>query len=726
MAKNSISSSGGGRVEATAVISKGSKQKSLADVRAEQAQQKRTLAFDKKRLAAQKKGIAELAKFEAEYAKQLAEEKMQQGINAAEAEEKAGYAARYKERQQEKANKKAQRAEDIAAAKEMALEQMEGADNFGDKMKAVGAYLKTSLKASAIETGDKLKEGLANAVNAAGSALSGALDKYLGTYTEYMSSINARIQGAYDGMDYESLTDVITDNTSGSPYVRYEDALSNLNKLVEEGTAINLTQRSFLMSISDKIATTFNATDSSLLRLIRLQQNDTTAARLGMEAELTKLFNYYFSDTSYLSQAFDNVANAMTDLSSQLSAKGSVEFDYIVQKWLGSLGSVGVEESTLTEIASAINALGTGQIDQLEGTEMQNLLVMAANRVGLDYGEMLIDGINSTDVNQLLYGVIDYIQETVSGANNVVKAQYAKLFGLSVADINAFKNLSDTIISQLYGSAMSYDDTLIALDKQLGELPNRIHMSEMINNVFDNVLATTGVSIANNSGLYGTYKAFDLLESITGGIHIPTITVFGSGITLPDSIEGMVKAGITGIGTAISLVKAVGNWLDGAGLNMARWEGNWDKGTYTGFTNMNELQTTKSSTGIISNTSESGMQQSVYDEQQDSAEEISGTEAAGEEDSEMVQLLKQLLAFFTESQSAKHPMFVQLYTPTPTTGEKTLSIVDLLTLIKDRVTTMGTDENPIYAINDALYGEIGEYTVDQLRSAGLLRSTYGI
>ena len=724
MAKNSISSSGGGRVEATAVISKGSKQKSLADVRAEQAQQKRTLAFDKKRLAAQKKGIAELAKFEAEYAKQLAEEKMQQGIAAAEAEEKAGYAARYKERQQEKANKKAQRAEDIAAAKEMALEQMEGADNFGDKMKAASAYL----KASAMEAGDKLKEGLANAANAAGSALSGALDKYLDTYTEYMSSINARIQGAYDGMDYESLTDIITDNTSGSPYVRYEDALSNLNKLVEAGTAVNLTQRSFLASISDKIATTFDATDSSLLRLIRLQQNDTTAARLGMEAELTKLFNYYFSDTSYLSQAFDSVASAMTDLSSQLSATGSVEFDYIVQKWLGSLGSVGVEEGTLTEIASAINALGTGQIDQLEGTEMQNLLVMAANRVGLDYGEMLIDGINSTDVNQLLYGVVDYIQETVSGANNVVKAQYAKLFGLSVADINAFENLSDTVVSQLYGSAMSYNDTLTALNEQLGELPNRVHMSEMINNVFDNVLATTGVSIANNSGLYGTYKAFDLLESITGGIHIPTISVFGSSLHLPDSIEGMVKAGITGIGTAISLVKAVGNWADGAGLNMARWTGNWDKGTYTGFTSMNELQTTKSSTGIVSNTNESGMQQSVYDEQQDSAEEISGTEAAGEEDSEMVQLLKQLLAFFTESQSAKHPMFVQLYTPTPTAGEKTLSIVDLLTLIKDRVTTMGTDENPIYAVNDALYGEIGEYsgTVNQLRDAGLLGSIYNI
>ena len=117
------------------------------------------------------------------------------------------------------------------------------------------------------------------------------------------------------------------------------------------------------------------------------------------------LFNYYFSDTSYLSQAFDSVTSALTDLSSQLSATNSVEFDYIVQKWLGALGSVGVDSGTLTNLASAINALGTGQVDYLSSNSTaQNLLVLAANRVGLDYGQMLLDGVSSTDVNTLLYG----------------------------------------------------------------------------------------------------------------------------------------------------------------------------------------------------------------------------------------------------------------------------------------------------------------------------------
>ena len=60
---------------------------------------------------------------------------------------------------------------------------------------------------------------------------------------------------------------------------------------------------------------------------------------------------------------------------------------------------------------------------------MQNLLVMAANRMGLSYSDMLIEGINSTDANKLMYGVIAYLQDVVSGANNVVKAQYAQIFG---------------------------------------------------------------------------------------------------------------------------------------------------------------------------------------------------------------------------------------------------------------------------------------------------------
>ena len=700
--------------------------KSLSDVRSEQQAAKKSLAMQKKiqkEIKALKlKDEAEIAKKSLELELKYTKENLKKEIDARRKQEKAAEKEeetkelknRAAQRKEEKLARKEAREDQIEAAREAALEQIEGATSFKEKMKGVGSLLTSGFtgfgEAFKDEIGDSLGEAAANAVNNIAGALSGAIDEYLDIYTKYMSSINARIQGAYAGVDYTDLEKVIRNNTAGSPFVKYGDALENLNSLVEAGTAVNLTQRAFLATISDKIATTFDATDSTLLRLIRLQQNDTTAARLGMEAELTKLFNYYFSDTSYLSEAFDNVAGAMTDLASQLGATGSVEFDYIVQKWLGSLGSVGVDSGTLTNIASAINALGTGQIDAIDES-MQNLLVLASNRVGKDYGEMLIEGINASDVNDLLYGVIDLVQDTVSGANNVVKAQYAKLFGLSVADINAFSNISDEVISQLYKSGMTYNDTLISLDQQLGQVGNRMHLSEKINNVFDNVLAVTGTSIASSAGLFGTYKAFDLLESITGGIHIPTITVLGSGITLPDSIEGMVKAGITGIGTAISLISAVGNWASGSGLNKTRWVGSWDenknaKGSYTGFTSMNELSTSKSSSGIVSNTNESGMQQSVYDEQKDSAEEVSGTEEQGEEDSQMVKLLTRLVEYFEKSKSAEYPLYVQFYTPRNTTQDKaTLSLQDMVRVIMERVKDMGTDEYPLYTLDDNLNGK---------------------
>ena len=699
--------------------------KSLSDVRADQKTTKR--AFE-----AQKKAQKELKKLklkdEEEIAKKTAElelkymaeamektmaEKLKLEKEAAAELEKEELLTRSKQRKEEIRARREAREEQIEAAREAALEQIEGATTFKEKMKGVGALLTSGVKgfgkAFKEDIGTSLGEAATNAVNNIASALSGAIDEYLNIYTKYMSTINARIQGAYAGVDYTDLEKVIRNNTAGSPFVKYADAIENLNALVQAGTAVNLTQRAFLATISDKIATTFDATDSTLLRLIRLQQNDTTAARLGMEAELTKLFNYYFSDTSYLSEAFDSVTGALTDLSSQLSATGSVEFDYIVQKWLGSLGSVGVDSSTLTNIASAINALGTGQIDNIDES-MQNLLVLAANRVGLDYGEMLLEGINSTDVNNLLYGVIDLVQDTVSDANNVVKAQYAQLFGLSVADINAFSNISDKVIEKLYSNGMTYQNALASLDTQLGQVGKRMHLSEMINNVFDNVLAVTGTSIAGNAVLYGTYKAFDVLESITGGIHIPTITVLGSGITLPDSIEGMVKAGITGIGTAISLISAIGNWASGSGLNRARWVGTWDtsdsaKGSYSGFTNMGELSTSKSSTGIVSNTNESGMQQSVYDEQKDSAEEISGQEEQGEEDSQMVKLLTKLVEYFEKSKSSEAPLYVQFYTPKSTTQDKaTMSLQDMVRIIMERVTDMGTDEYPLYILDDNFNG----------------------
>lgn len=604
--------------------------------------------------------------------------------------------------------------EEAAFRKEQRMYDLEnaiaGAQGFGAITKASFKY-----------AGAILNEAAANFANKASAALMGSVDKYLGTYTQYMSDIETRIQGAYSGMTYESLNEVIRQNTAGSPFVKYTDVLANLSALVKEGVASNLTQRAFLATISDKIATTFNALDNNLLRLIRIQQQDTTASRLGMEAELTRLFNYYFSDTSYLGQAFDSVTSALTDLSAQLSASSSVELEYIVQKWLGSLGSVGVDESTLSTIAQAINALGSGQIDWLTGNaSMQNLLVMAANRMNLSYSDMLVNGVNSNQINQLLYGIVDYIQDVTSGANNVVKAQYAELFGLTMADIAAFENLSEKTINSLYKSGMTYQDTLTSLSNQLGQVSDRIHVSEQIDNVIDNILAATGIGVANNTASYLTYKIANMVESLTGGIYIPTVSVLGSSITLPNSIEEYIKMGVVGISTVGSLFSAFSNWFGDspAGLDLNKWTSSWDKGTFSGFTSVNELQTSTSSTGFVSNTNSKGLQQSIAEEQTQAAEETSGT--APSEGTELLEYVKAIKTFIEESSNGNKPLKVNIVQNTAdtnkaTAGNKQLTVdpIILLQSILARLMNMGTDEYPMVTVFDDNLINNSEFTLPE-------------
>ena len=131
-----------------------------------------------------------------------------------------------------------------------------------------------------------------------------------------------------------------------------------------------------------------------------------------------------------------------------MSADASIEFEYIVQKWLGSLGSVGVDNSTLQTIAEGINYLGTGNVEALSSNSaLQNLLVMSANKAGLNYGTILTNGLGINDTNKLLKSLIQYVQEISNSNNNVVKSAYANLFGVKISDMAAFNNLDNTVIN---------------------------------------------------------------------------------------------------------------------------------------------------------------------------------------------------------------------------------------------------------------------------------------
>ena len=539
---------------------------------------------------------------------------------------------------------------------------------------------------NANEMGQKLGEGIkkytGNLTSLIGN-LGGTVKQYLSIYDTYMTSINARIQGAGTGFNFQSINETIRKNTAFNPFIKYEDVMQNLSTLVADGIADNVIQRAFLNTIKDEIATTFNAAQESLLQIVRIQQRDTTAARLGMEAGLTRLFNYYFSDTSYLSDTFDTVQATMIDLSAQMDERSSVELEYIVQKWLGSLGSVGVSSGVLQSLAQGITYLGTGNVNALSSNQsLQNLLVMASNRAGLDYSSMLTGGINASQANTLLASVISYVQEIAGSNNNVVKQQYASLFGLTMADMVAFQNINDQVLNSLIQNGMTYSNTLEELNSQIGQIGSRMHLSTMIDNVINNAMASVGLSVLNNTAAYGIWKAADMLEGLTGGIELPFITALGTGMDLNMSLEGLVKGGVVGFGainTLISGIGAISNAMNGgvlgtfnaAGLNNL-WNVGLNKGTgFSGYQNAGRLSTTSSSTTYVSSGSELGIQQSLSDTQRQTGEQISGEEeslSASDTATILKALDKNLQAlrdFFEDGGSTSNPLNVRFADNSP-------------------------------------------------------------
>ena len=173
------------------------------------------------------------------------------------------------------------------------------------------------------ETIEKLKKGLGlDDLNKTMEKLGSVINQGISTYSKYQLGISARLQG-YRGNEGDVFSQVeknLTNAVGVTPYFKTETMLNNLQALVEQGIASNIEQRAFLQTAKDGIATTFSANDAALLRIIRLQQSDSTAARLGMEAYLTRYLNNLVENTEYLQSTFDNVESALLEASSQMGA----------------------------------------------------------------------------------------------------------------------------------------------------------------------------------------------------------------------------------------------------------------------------------------------------------------------------------------------------------------------------------------------------------------------
>ena len=388
--------------------------------------------------------------------------------------------------------------------------------------------------------------GFASAAGKASNALSGFADglksliKQIGSYK---SAWDTRLFGSDKG--HSSISDLVKNVIGVSPYVKQASVMEKLNTAISEGINYNVEQRAFLDVLSDTVATTFDAFDQTLKDLVRVQQQDSTAYRLGMEASLTEYLNRMFETTEYLNSLSDSVTASLYEATSLLNAADAIGYEYQVQKWLGSLYSVGMSNSAIQSISDSLGKLLAGDISATEsGTG--KLLVMAAANSGLDYAKLLTDGINESDVNLLLESMVNYLQQ-IADDNKVVQSQMANIFGLKTSDIEAASNLTGLLgdilgTQDTYGAGTAYGK----LTSMVNSMINRISMGEFIDNISDNFKYTLAEGIAANPALYGMLSVGDLLKETVGGINIPAISVMGNMVDLETTVADLLKAGAMG------------------------------------------------------------------------------------------------------------------------------------------------------------------------------------
>lgn len=462
---------------------------------------------------------------------------------------------------------KEKKKEEARQKKEDQKKEEEGTNPFADTIGKAFSDFKEEMQTA--NSAQKIAgENLVHTMKGVGKAVMEGLNQIntaIGSYAKYQTSINTRLQGS--GKTFSTLADRLSD-IAFSPLINTEDLYSNLNTLVGEGIVTNVEQRASLMTMSNAIADTFEVNSATLKKLIRIQQQDSTAARLGMEGYLTRFLNEFVKSTEYLTTTFDTVADSLLEASSLMSANDSAEFEYVVQKWLGTLTGVGLSEQTAQNLASAIGQLGSGDINSLSGSSMQNLLIMGANKAGLDYANLLSNGINAAETNRLLSGIAMYMQDLgKNSTSNVVRNQLSETFGVTISDLRAVNNLSDDQLKTVFSSMMSYNDMYSELAYQASQMYEREGISNVLENLFSNFTYQTGMNIAKNPALFATWKITDLIQGVTNGINIPFVTALGSGVDLEATVENLMKLGIIGastIGSIGDIVNGVSSAGDGS------------------------------------------------------------------------------------------------------------------------------------------------------------------
>ena len=471
------------------------------------------------------------------------------------------------EKAEEKALKKRKQFEqDIAKERKKAAEEeyKQNFDGLFGKGKSFAERKQAFYNMSHNEDGTRNLGKLAASLTNAVSDMAKQLDSKIDEIGKYKGAIDTRLYGSkntknWAGSYWDSMSKDITGMAGISPLVKQSDLANKVSQMVGQGIAFNVEQRATLAVLKDKIATTFDATNGTLLRLVRIQQQDTTAGRLGMEAALNAFLNNMYETTEYMEGLAAQVKGNLEEAMSLMTGENALSFEYQVQKWLGSLYSTGMSQEAVQGLGGVLGKLASGQIDAITNGGQGNLVIMAANQAGLSVADILNNGLDSQTTNELMNSMVDYLAKIAkdAGDSKVIQQQMASVYGMTASDLKAAANLSSSR-SAIARDGLTYSGAINNLYSMANSMYARTSIGEMMTNAWDNFQYTMAAGVANNPMLYATYKAAGLLDAITGGIALPDIKVMGTGVNLQTTIADLMRVTamsgsiLSGIGSMIA------------------------------------------------------------------------------------------------------------------------------------------------------------------------------
>lgn len=497
---------------------------------------------EKDRIAAQVKAEAEAKKKNidqlAEYEKKLAEQNAKKELEDAKKRKKSELEAEAKERANTLFGKGKTLGERAGALKEMFTTNEDGVNN-------------------------GMKE-LMSAI----SDMAKQLEQQMDDIASKKSAIDTRLQGSSNDKRMGSYWDQMTKDITGfagiSPLIKQSAVADRVADMVGKGIAFNVEQRAVLDVVKDKIATTFDAANGTLLRLVRIQQQDTTAGRLGMESALTAFLNNMYETTEYMQGLANTVKGSLEEAMSLMTGENALSFEYQIQKWLGSLSSVGMSDSAVQGLAGVLGQVASGKLEGVTSGGQGNLVIMAANQAGLNMSDILNKGLDQNTTNSLMNAMVDYLAKiyTDAGDSKVIQQQIASVYGLSASDLKAAVNLSSSR-QAVARDGLDYNSAMGRLYSMAGSMGSRTSLGEQLSNMWENVKYSMSAGMANNPITYSLFKMSGMLKDTTGGIDFSLPMVMGSGTAQTFNVADIMRVGALSGGIISSMASIIGG---GGGL----------------------------------------------------------------------------------------------------------------------------------------------------------------